>query len=248
MTRSGRWNVSQPAAHAWLPKQAGHRHPVRDPGPIGACRHRRPKHVDGLVWWGVRFTSSQGNTFSGWVAGAKASGAPLLAPLPSSQPPQPKPPAPPPKPPHHAAQAADPAAAQATRRRQAAGPPQPKPRPFAVGDKATAVEAMDLLRSPAANPNSATDVIYRVPANAELTLVEGPEQAEGRTWWRVRYVSKYGNPFIGWAPVTSASGGDLLRASWPAAGTHSARTRTKAATHSRPNPNRYLSRSRQRRF
>ena len=80
-----------------------------------------------------------------------------------------------------------------------------------MGDKATTVEAVDLLRSPTANPNLATDVIYRTPANAELTLDEGPEQTEGRTWWRVRYVSKYGNPFMGWVPVTSASGKDLLR-------------------------------------
>lgn len=144
-----------------------------------------PSTADALVWWNVRFTSSEGNTFSGWVAGAKASGALLLAPFQPSQPPAPpKPPVP---------------------------PAPPKPRPFAVGDKATTIEAVDLLRSPAANPNSATDLIYRIPANAELTLIEGPEQAEGRTWWRVRYASKYGNPFIGWAPVTSASGGDLLR-------------------------------------
>ena len=42
-----------------------------------------PSTADALVWWSVRFTSSEGNTFSGWVAGAKASGALLLAAAPA---------------------------------------------------------------------------------------------------------------------------------------------------------------------
>ena len=168
-----------------------------------------PNTADGLVWWNVRFTSSQGNTFSGWVADAKASGTPLLSPLLSSQPPKPKPPVPPaPKPP--APPQPKPPVPPAPK---PPVPPAPKPQPFAVGDKATLVKAVDLLRSPTAEENSATDVIYRAPENAELTLVEGPEQAKGRTWWRVRYVSKYGNPFMGWVPVTLAAGGDLLRPS-----------------------------------
>ena len=100
-----------------------------------------PNTADGLVWWSVRFTSSQGNTFSGWVAGAKASGTPLLAPPELSQP-RPKPPfrrspshrfhqhpaaTPPPKPPV---------------------PPAPKPRPFAVGDKATAMDVVTFFARP----------------------------------------------------------------------------------------------------
>lgn len=50
-----------------------------------------PQAVDGLVWWNVRFTSSLGNSFTGWMAEAKASGTPILAPILTSMPePQPE--------------------------------------------------------------------------------------------------------------------------------------------------------------
>ncbi len=69
----------------------------------------------GLTWWGVRFTSQFGNRYDGWVAGAKASGTPLLTetrPTPAEpvQPPTPPTPPIPPTPPSHDASSAQPAA------------------------------------------------------------------------------------------------------------------------------------------
>ena len=190
-----------------------------------------PVNVDGLVWWGVRFVSNQGNTFSGGWPALRRQALPFWPRSSRANRQQPKPPAPtepkPPVPP--AAQTTSPTAAQTT---------------SPTGTQTTAVRRggqgnHGRSRGPAAlacrrSSSSATDVIYRAPANAELTLVEGPEQAEGRTWWRVRYVSKYGNPFTGWAPVTSASGGELLRPSRPAAAYPSARAQ--AVPSHRPTP------------
>ncbi|HSN78639.1 MAG TPA: M23 family metallopeptidase, partial [Anaerolineae bacterium] len=146
-----------------------------------------PQAVDGLTWWGVRFASQFGNRYDGWVAGAKASGASLLA----STPPAPVEPPTPPTP---------------------VVPPTPPPTssPVTVGAKAVAQAALNLRRTPGAFNKPANDVIYDVPAQGEVTVLEGPEQVEGAPWWRVRYVSRFGNPFLGWVAEKTPQGTALL--------------------------------------
>ena len=157
-----------------------------------------PTAKDNLTWWGIRFVSPAGNRFDGWVAEATASGAQMLAkegetPIPTPPKPDPPPaPKPDPKP--------DP-------------PPAPKPdpkpqptRPLKIGDVAVTSSAVTLRFSPGYQGKPAGDAFYEAPAGAELTLNEGPEQADSLRWWRVRYVSRYGNPFIGWAAETSTAG------------------------------------------
>jgi hypothetical protein len=156
-----------------------------------------PQAVDGLSWWGVRFVSQFGNRYDGWVAGAKASGAPLLVatpPTPDVPPPTPPTPVQPPTPPIPVV------------------PPTPPPTsgPIKVGAKAVAQATLNLRRTPGAVNKPANDVIYDVPAQGEVTVLNGPEQAEGTPWWRVRYVSRFGNPFLGWVAEKTPQGTALL--------------------------------------
>jgi hypothetical protein len=139
-----------------------------------------PQAADGLSWWGVRFTSQHGNRYDGWVAGAKASGAPLLTAT-HPTPVEPTPPTPPP-------------ATSAIR----------------VGGQAIAQADLNLRRSPGTAGKPASDVLYSVPAQSELVVLEGPQLTDGVPWWRVRFVSRFGNPFIGWAAEKTTEGAALL--------------------------------------
>ena len=168
-----------------------------------------PQTADGLTWWGIRFVSPAGNRFDGWVAEATASGTQMLAkqgetPAPEPVPdpkPKPKPdPQPVPEPQPDPQPVPDP-------QPQPDPEPQPQPaRPLKIGDVAVTSSAVTLRFSPGYQGKPASDAFYEAPAKAQLTLVEGPAQADNLRWWRVRYVSRYGNPFIGWAAETSASG------------------------------------------
>ncbi|MCB0200458.1 MAG: hypothetical protein KDI03_10350, partial [Anaerolineae bacterium] len=169
-----------------------------------------PQAANGLTWWGIRFVSEHGNRFDGWVAEATASGTQMLAkegetpkpdPTPDPEPdptpdpqPDPKPdPEPEPQPDPNPDPEPDPE------------PPQPT-RPFRLGDVAVTRSPVTLRFTPGYQNKPASDAFYEVPAQAEVTLGEGPQDADSLTWWRVRYVSRYDNPFIGWAAETSAAG------------------------------------------
>ena len=165
-----------------------------------------PQSADGLTWWNVRFTSSQGNRFDGWVAGAKASGAALLATQAPVSPPvtppiTPPPVTPPPQPP---------VTPPVTPPIQP--PVQPPTTPGSIKLQMTVItqEPVELRRSPGAKGKPADDVMLVVPARARLLVLEGPERADDRPWWRVRYTSAYGNPFLGWAAQRNIAGVAVL--------------------------------------
>ncbi len=54
--------------------------------------------------------------------------------------------------------------------------------------------------------------MYSVPAGSEVTVLDGPQQADNAPWWRVRYVSSFGNPFVGWVAEKTAQG---THSCWP---------------------------------
>ena len=145
-----------------------------------------PQIVDNLVWWQVRCTVA-GQQYEGWAAQAASNGSELLT---SKVPPKPKPE---PK-------------------------PEPKPDPipvvpvqsFKVGDKVRTLDVTNLRRTPGYRNKPDTDIVYAIPAQSELVVVDGPNSADGLVWWGVRFTSGQGNTFSGWVAGAKASGAPLL--------------------------------------
>ncbi len=90
--------------------------------------------------------------------------------------------------------------------------PPPTVASLQIGQKAAARAALNLRLSAGYLNKPANDVLYQIPGGGEVTLVEGPTPADGLTWWRVRYISQYGNPFLGWAAEKGKDGEVLLAA------------------------------------
>ncbi len=76
--------------------------------------------------------------------------------------------------------------------------------------KATTASIINLRRTPGFKDKPANDIIYEIPAGSEVTILDGPRQVDGLTWWQVRFISQFGNNFTGWVASTKASGEALL--------------------------------------
>jgi hypothetical protein len=55
---------------------------------------------------------------------------------------------------------------------------------FRIGDVYLVTEAGDLVRV-RANPSAAADVLAELPAGSYITILDGPVQADGYTWWKI---------------------------------------------------------------
>lgn len=127
-----------------------------------------PESADGLEWWQARCTVD-GQTASGWVAQTTPGGAALLS---TKQPP--KPPAPTP-----------------------VGPLPTKT--FAAGNVVANAynDVVNVRRTPGYSGKDASDVLFKLPPGAVVTISEGPQSADALTWWRVGG-SVNGAPVDGW--------------------------------------------------
>jgi len=152
-----------------------------------------PQQADGVPWWRVRYVSRFGNPFIGWAAEKTAQGAPLMtgpqAPAPTPTPPPEPTPAPTPSP-----------------------TPPPAGPDLSKGMKATTNGIVNLRRTPGFKEKPANDTLYEIPAGSELTVLGGPQTADGLKWWQVRFTSQFGNTYDGWVAATKASGEPLLTA------------------------------------
>ncbi len=78
------------------------------------------------------------------------------------------------------------------------------------GASATTLDEVNLRRSPGFRGKPANDVLYAIPPGSQVTLLAGPQAADGVNWWQIRYASPFGNTFTGWAGEATASGSRLL--------------------------------------
>lgn len=78
---------------------------------------------------------------------------------------------------------------------------------FAVGSAVQNINAgpVNLRLSPGFQNKPASDVIMAVPAGAVGTVVDGPQEVDGLTWWRVRFGEREG-----WMAERSSRGVVLL--------------------------------------
>lgn len=85
--------------------------------------------------------------------------------------------------------------------------PTPTPQGIYVGGTARVVSnvGVRLRRSPGYQNKPASDVLTVVPPNSTVTVVGGPEEADGLRWWRVRWQG-----YEGWMTEATASGVQLL--------------------------------------
>jgi murein DD-endopeptidase MepM/ murein hydrolase activator NlpD len=126
---------------------------------------------DGLTWWTVSSTLTDGTAVQGWVADALTDGRILLS---------------------------------------ASKPSLPTPiegSTFKPGVAATIVgsERVNVRRSPGYRGKPSTDVVGEASPGAALTVVQGPQDADGLRWWQVR------SPDLdGWVAVAAPSGVRLL--------------------------------------
>lgn len=75
---------------------------------------------------------------------------------------------------------------------------------------ATTNSIVNLRRTPGFKDKPANDIQYEIPSGSEVTIQDGPQTADGLTWWKVRFTSQFGNRFDGWVAATKASGEPVL--------------------------------------
>ena len=90
------------------------------------------------------------------------------------------------------------------RRQRLSRPPTRAPAGAEQGQKATTVEIANLRRTPGFKDKPANDILYEIPAQSPVTIIDGPETVDGLTWWNVRFTSQFGNPFTGWLAPAKA--------------------------------------------
>ena len=112
---------------------------------------------------------------------------------------------------------------------QQPAPPEPEPEPlpkppsppapvagaFKIGDSAITVEVANLRRTLGFQNKAQTDILYEFPAQSTVTMIDGPETADGLVWWKVQFKSSFGNTFSGWLAQAKSSGTPLLSPAGP---------------------------------
>ena len=139
-----------------------------------------PNQVDDLTWWEVTGKDGQGATVRGWMAEALPDGTRLLDISNVGVP-----------------TGGEPPAATST------------PGQFALGDKLHTLDIVRLRRTPGFNNKPATDVVADVAKDVTATVIGGPIQADGLTWWQVNSTAPTGGAVSGWM-AESVSGKALL--------------------------------------
>jgi hypothetical protein len=79
--------------------------------------------------------------------------------------------------------------------------------PFVPGELIRNISGhnVNLRRTPGTSHKPADDVLTVVTPGADMTVLAGPQAADGLTWWQVRY-SPPGRTFQGWIAQTGPSG------------------------------------------
>jgi hypothetical protein len=91
--------------------------------------------------------------------------------------------------------------------------PQPEPEPsgkFQPGQQVYTTTVLNVRRSPGYVGKGEDDVIDEAPYGAQLTVVNGPQQADKLTWWQVRYSTAQGAVVQGWAAEANSQGSPYL--------------------------------------
>lgn len=146
-----------------------------------------PQSVDGLTWWQVRVNSGgQANT-TGWTAEATGTGQTLL-------------------------RVVRPATGGGGNggggNGGGGGNNGGANGDFQAGDVVQTATVVRMRRSPGYLNKPATDIVTDIPTNSRLTVLGGPRQVDGLTWWQVRSVAVSSQE--GWMAQKRANGDPLL--------------------------------------
>lgn len=128
-----------------------------------------PERQDGLVWWQVQATLSDGLSATGWVAEATAAITLLTAAKPRAI------------------------------ARRARGLEQGRSAARAVADTLYTAAYVNLRRAPGMVGKPSDDVIGQIPYGAKVECLGGPVDADGLTWWAVRAPLLDNRVDTGWA-------------------------------------------------
>ena len=145
-----------------------------------------PSEADGLTWWLVRTTDPNGRQVEGWMA--EAVGDNILL---------------------ETVAETDGGGTPGGSDDDDDGTRGPANGRFKIGDAAVALTVVRMRRTPGFANKPAGDVVLDIPANANLTITDGPQSVDGLTWWQVRLVNA-GRAVSGWAAEATGSGVDLL--------------------------------------
>ena len=81
---------------------------------------------------------------------------------------------------------------------------------FAPGDVTTTLTVVRLRKSPGYLGKPANDVVADIPAGAPVTILAGPQAADGLTWWTVETRTATGQTVAGWMAESDPNGQPLL--------------------------------------
>jgi hypothetical protein len=81
---------------------------------------------------------------------------------------------------------------------------------FATGDMATTADFVNVRRSAGINNKPVDDVLGMLPPNRVVTILGGPEEKDGLTWWRVGGILADGNEIKGSVAERSPNNQPLL--------------------------------------
>ncbi|MEM7132554.1 MAG: M23 family metallopeptidase [Chloroflexota bacterium] len=139
-----------------------------------------PTEVDGLTWWSIQGVAESGTLIKGWVADTDPTGMVLLS------------------------------ASQLSA--QGNGLPQSTNGTFSIGQEVANVTADPVnLRATAGYVNKPdSDVICGFPAQARLTVQQGPQTADGLSWWCIGGTLPTGESVRGWVAESAPDGIQLL--------------------------------------
>lgn len=79
---------------------------------------------------------------------------------------------------------------------------------FLIGDSAQniATGLVRIRQSPGTRDKPESDIITRAQPGDVFAIVDGPEQADGLLWWKVRYGTAEGTTIEGWMAEATANG------------------------------------------
>ena len=156
-----------------------------------------PQQADGLAWWQVRTQDADGRPVTGWAAQADAEGNLLLAaaggttvPSTPSQPTTPTAP-----------------------NTSAPGGRPMNPSAVKPGMHISTANVVNLRRSAGYMGKPITDLVAEVPIKTQGVVLDGPQQVDGLSWFRVACILADGGKVTGWMAAADTAGNFLFLSS-----------------------------------
>jgi len=69
---------------------------------------------------------------------------------------------------------------------------------------------VNVRRSPGYLGKTDDDILYQVMPSAEMDILDEPAEADGLTWWHIRYAVDQNDVIEGWVAEATASGVQIL--------------------------------------